>query len=219
MDNKETKIMVGGRIKEFGKQKFKTSRKLAEKLGMTPQTLQQYIAGRSFPGGEIVKNLAELGADIHYIFTGENLYEKLKDEINEEVHTGSYEYPVVENISTGSTVEFFKEDSAEHAAFSYHKKGGCMVLRMKDDIMKPAIEEGDLVLLDSDAILYDGCIAVAKLKSSKQVIGRFRILPADFIDLSPDNFSYKPVTINKNEIDIIMPIVKIQRDVFKTKKK
>ncbi len=132
---------------------------------------------------------------------------------------GGYEYPVVENISTGSTVEFFKEDSTEHTAFSYHKKDGCMVLRMKEDIMKPTIEEGDLLLLDSDAILYDGCIAAAKLKSSKQIIGRFRILPAGFIDLSHDNFSYEPVTINKNEIDIIMPVVKIQRDAFKSKKR
>ncbi len=94
-----------------------------------------------------------------------------------------------------------------------------MVLRMKEDIMKPTIEEGDLVLLDSDTKLYDGCIAAAKLKSGKLVIGRFRMLPSDFIDLSPDNLSYKPVTINKNEIDIIMPIVKIQRDVFKTGKR
>ncbi len=87
MDNKEIKIMVGGRIKEFAKQKFKTSRKLAEKLGMTPQTLQQYIAGRSLPGGEIVRKLAELDADIHYIFTGENFHERIRDELNEEIHT------------------------------------------------------------------------------------------------------------------------------------
>ena len=67
----------------------------------------------ALPGGEIVRKLAELGADIHYIFIEDNLYEKIRDEVNEEIHTGGYEYPIVENISTGSTIELFKEKGAE----------------------------------------------------------------------------------------------------------
>ena len=213
MDHKEIKIGVGKRIREFAKQKFKTSRKLAEKLEMMPQTLQVYISGRALPGGEIVRKMAEIGADIHYIFTGENLFGKIRDEVNREMDSGGYRYPVVEIISTGSTLKFFNGKGAEHVAFNYYKSSGCMVLRIKGDIMKPTLEDGDLVLLDSEAELFDGSIAAAKLNSGKQVIGRLRNLPLDFIDLSPDNFSYEPVIINKNEINIIMPVVRIQRDV------
>ena len=221
MGNEEVKNKIGARIREFAEQKFRTSKSLAEAMGMLPQTLQLYISGRAFPGGEVIKKLAELGADVHYILTGEKLYEKLKDEIKKDMllREGGIEYPVVTYVSAGPTIEFFINEATEKVAFNYHKHNGCMALRVKGDSMSPTIEDGDLVLVDSEAALFDGCIVAARLKTGEQVVKRFRRLPADLLQLTPDNLSYEPLTINKDQIDIILPVVKVQRDVFTSKKK
>ncbi|MBM3713147.1 MAG: helix-turn-helix domain-containing protein [Actinobacteria bacterium] len=213
----ELKDKIGERIKEFAELKFQTQKNLCEALGMMPQTLQQYVSGKTMPGGEVIKKLADLGADIHYLLTGEKLKEKIASDVYREAanKTTGYDFPIVSMLSAGSMVEFFTDEHSEKVAFTYHKKLGCMALRVKGDSMSPTIENGDLVLVDSDARLYDGCIVAARLKSGDQVIKRFRILPHELIQLDSDNFLYDPITLKKEEVELVMPVVKIQREIYK----
>jgi SOS-response transcriptional repressor LexA len=214
----DLKEKIGERIREFAELKFKTLKNLADALGMVPQTLQQYISGKTMPGGEIIKKLADLGADIHYLLTGEKLKEKIaEDAIKESTSKISgYDFPLVSMLSAGSMIEFFTDEHLEKVAFTYYKKLGCSALKVKGDSMSPTIENGDIVLVDSDARLIDGCIVAARLKSGEQVIKRFRVLPHDLIQLDSDNFLYDPITVSREEVELIMPVVKVQREIYKS---
>ncbi|MFZ5946504.1 MAG: S24 family peptidase [Stygiobacter sp.] len=175
---------------------------------MKEQTLQIYFSGKSLPGGELLRKLAKEGADINFILTGERLKEKSDEK------KGGNVYPIVTRLVTGSMIEFFDKDKQKGAAFNYDKKNGCMVLCMNDDSMKPNIENGDMVLLDVDAKIYDGCIVAARLKNGEQMIKRFRKLPHNLIQLVSDNYLFEPITIKMDDVEIIMPVVRIQRNTY-----
>lgn len=212
------KIEIGNRIREFAELKFKTIKALGEALGMSQQNLNAYVNGKATPGANMLKKLSELGADITYILTGVSIKDEVAKKVFKELSNkvSGYDYPIVSTLSAGSMIEFFNDEEIEKVAFSYHKKYGCMALRVRGDSMKPTIENGDVVLVDSDAKIYDGCIVAARLKSGDQLIKRIRFLPHDLIQLDSDNFMYDPITITKEEIELVMPVVKIQRDIYKS---
>lgn len=212
------KIEIGNRIREFAELKFKTIKALGEALGMSQQNLNAYVNGKATPGANMLKKLSELGADVTYILTGISTKDEIAKKVFQELSNkiSGYDYPIVSTLSAGSMIEFFNDEEIEKVAFSYHKKYGCMALRVRGDSMKPTIENGDVVLVDSDAKIYEGCIVAARLKSGDQLIKRIRFLPHDLIQLDSDNFLYDPITITKEEIELVMPVVKIQRDIYKS---
>lgn len=212
------KIEIGNRIREFAELKFKTIKALGKALGMSQQNLNAYVNGKATPGANMLKKLSELGADVTYILTGISTKDEIAKKVFQELSNkiSGYDYPIVSTLSAGSMIEFFNDEEIEKVAFSYHKKYGCMALRVRGDSMKPTIENGDVVLVDSDAKIYDGCIVAARLKSGDQLIKRIRFLPHDLIQLDSDNFLYDPITITKEEIELVMPVVKIQRDIYKS---
>lgn len=215
--SEKLKREIGERIREFAEIKFKTLKNLGEAIGMSQQNLNTYVNGKATPGAKMLKKLSELGADISYILTGISTKEEISKKVFRELSTkvSGYDYPIVSTLSAGSMIEFFNDEITEKVAFSYHKKYGCVALRVRGDSMKPTIENGDIVLVDNDAKIYDGCIVAARLKSGDQLIKRLRFLPQDLVQLDSDNFLYDPITVKKEEIELIMPVVKIQRDIYK----
>jgi SOS-response transcriptional repressor LexA len=211
------KHLIGERIREFAEVKYKSLKELAKALGMMPQTLNQYLNGKAVPGGQLLKKFAELGADITYLLTGEKLKEKITKQTYAELTTNAagYDYPMVSTLSPGSMINFLNDGISEKISFTYHKKFGCIALRFTGDSMMPTIENGDVLLVDSDAQIYDGCVVAAKLKNGKQVVMRYRLLPHELIQLNCDNLHYNPIIVKKEEIELIMPVVKIQRDTYR----
>lgn len=85
--------------------------------------------------------------------------------------------------------------------------------------MLPSIEDGDIVLVDSDAQIYDGCMVAARLKTGMQLIKRYRLLPQELIQLDSDNFLYDPITLKRDELELIMPVVRIHREIYNLARK
>ena len=218
MKNEEerSKKEIGQRIKDFAAEKFSTQKELAARLGMVPQTLQSYTSGKNKVNSEILKQLALMGADVNYILTGKRITDKIREEVIEEIesNTQGYDFPVIEDLKD---VKSTKKKVIEDVSFTYNKKHGCAVVKVKGDYMSPTIEDGDLVLVDNKLPLYDGAIVAAKLKSGEEHIKRYRILPKDLIQLDSDNFVHDPLTMKKSDAEIIAPVVKVQRDVYKKK--
>jgi len=210
---KRNREEIGRRIKLFLKDKYGKIKIGAEKIGVLEQTLQIYFTGRAAPGSEFLRKIAELGADINYILTGKHAIR-----IEDEKRKGGYDYPLVSRLSAGKMIEFFDTGNTEMVGFNYYKKNGCMALLVNGDSMNPTIENGDIVLVDSDANINEGCIVAARLRGGEQLIKRFRRLPEGLIQLDSDNFLYDPITIKADELEIMMPVVRIQRDIYKSKK-
>jgi len=69
---------IGERIRLFAKRKFKTLKKLAEQMDISPQQLQQYISGKREPGSKILIKLLKLGCDINWLLGGREQAESYK---------------------------------------------------------------------------------------------------------------------------------------------
>ena len=69
---------IGERIRLFAKRKFKTLKKLAEAMEISPQQLQQYISGKREPGSRILIKLLRLGCDINWLLGGREQAESYK---------------------------------------------------------------------------------------------------------------------------------------------
>lgn len=63
-------VNIGDRLRIFAKY-IGTSKRLAEMLGMTPQSLNFYLKGKREPGANILKRLLDLGLNINWLLTGE----------------------------------------------------------------------------------------------------------------------------------------------------
>jgi hypothetical protein len=66
------KLEIGLKIKEFAKNKFGSVTALATKIGKKPQYFNTYINGRSYPGGELLAELYELGCDLNWLLKSNN---------------------------------------------------------------------------------------------------------------------------------------------------
>ncbi|MFC2135247.1 helix-turn-helix domain-containing protein [Bacteroidota bacterium] len=69
---------IGERIRLFAKRKYKTLKKLAEAMEMSPQQLQQYISGKREPGSRVLIKLLRLGCDINWLLGGREQAESYK---------------------------------------------------------------------------------------------------------------------------------------------
>lgn len=61
----------GERIKHFASEKFDSQTGLAQKLGMSVQTLSGYANGRNFPSEDFFLAVSKLGCNVHWLLTGE----------------------------------------------------------------------------------------------------------------------------------------------------
>lgn len=126
----------------------------------------------------------------------------------------SNKYPLLSQVfAGGSQAMFIQENIERYEPFSYNKKDNCFVLEVRGDSMKPRIEPNDMVLCDMDKPLANGCIVVVRLRNGNQYIKRYKEINDYQILLYSDNGGYDPMTINRNDIEVIYRVVKIQKSV------
>ena len=78
-------MIIGKRLEIFRESiGIKTAKAFGEMIDMKPGSYQKYISDVSVPGGNILIKLAELGADINYILTGEGYVDKGIERVFEE---------------------------------------------------------------------------------------------------------------------------------------
>lgn len=61
------RIEIGNRLRQFAKVKFGRYESLAKALGMTPQSLNNYLTGKRLPGAELISKLKELGCNTDWL--------------------------------------------------------------------------------------------------------------------------------------------------------
>jgi transcriptional regulator with XRE-family HTH domain len=74
------------RLRQWGKEHFKTMAAFAVALGMNPSNLNDYLSGRTLPGNSLQERLRALGCDIEWLMTGTTLSEKPRIEIRKHYH-------------------------------------------------------------------------------------------------------------------------------------
>lgn len=73
---------MGRRLRLFIEGRGQTIRDFERESGVPYKTLQQYLAGRRYPGGDHLAKMAEIGVDLNWLLTGKvsgELWFKLRD--------------------------------------------------------------------------------------------------------------------------------------------
>lgn len=116
-------------------------------------------------------------------------------------------YPLLSEIQAGVTDTMLRTHTGEFVFFVYKKSEGCFALQIVGDSMKGTFNEGDVILVDINAELANGCIVAIKLKDGRKMVKRYREIGQGYYMLYSDNTSYDPLTIHASEIEAIYRVV------------
>jgi repressor LexA len=133
---------VSQRLREAGIARYGTLAEFARALDMKPQSLNDYLSGKSLPGNKLQTRLRELDIDAEFIMTG-----KTREESADQF--GQITYPIVSHIRAGSGTVSTYEVQAKRMMEgpSDQKYKGALFFEVKGNSMEPRWEEGDLVLV------------------------------------------------------------------------
>lgn len=139
-----------------------------------------------------------------------------RKEVNEYeiINTQLHEYPVLTHVYAGLSPEnILRENIVEYVYLPYHKKSNCFAVKVFGDSMNHSIQEGNLILVDTDRTFNNNDLVVARLKSGKQIIKHYKELNQEFVMFYSSNENYEPLTIAKTEIEAIYRAVGIWKQI------
>jgi SOS-response transcriptional repressor LexA len=193
---------VGSRLREFGESNFKSLSKLAERLGMKPQSLQKYLNGTSIPGGEIIARLIDLGCDINWLFYGDDL--QLRAYRKEILYPQEFKllgripagYADYNDLSEWPEREKLEYDPDTHFFLKVDEEFGYS--------MMPLVSPGDLVLVSMEAKIKSGDLVAAlwdKTKGALKIYNENKDIP-DIIVLNSYNQAVEPIFLKKTKVKL-----------------
>lgn len=189
---------------------------LAEKTGLTQAGIHKLRKGLTEkPNQNTIKRLEEgLSIKIDDRNPEDITYKKLATANQPTTEYTLNKFPLITKVYGGDSMAMFVSDNiSEYVLFPYPKKDRCFVVKVSGNSMNHKIEEGDLVLVDMDKEIINGCIVVARLNSGKQIIKRYRELPGGLSMFYSDNGGFEPLTMQSSEIEAIYRVVKVMKDV------
>jgi len=116
-------------------------------------------------------------------------------------------YPVLSDIKAGITMEVLREHTGQFISLPYEKTENCFVLRVIGDSMNGTVQDGDHVLVDMNADLFNGCVVAVRLRDGRKMIKRYKELTNSVIMFYSDNPQHEPITVEKSEIEAIYRVV------------
>lgn len=158
-DNARMGEGLGGRIRLLRLKAELSQPKLAEKLGVSTNTVNRFEKGHRFPDSNIVTRMGEvLSCDLGWLLTG-------KQDVEKAPFAG---IPVLKawngrelDFTEANLEGFFNAPDGGH---------GDVVFRMRGSAMAPRIYEGELLVISQDSNVHEGD-AVAFL----DMLGGFQI--------------------------------------------
>lgn len=179
------------RIKELRKSYNYTLEKLANKISVAPNTLNQYELERREAPYDILKKLAIIfDTTIDYILGQDNKSENqkhIKIPVLGEIRAGLPTY-ATENI-----IDY------EEIPIEMTRTGEYFGLQVKGDSMSPRIQEGDVVIVRKQDTANSGDICVILVNGNEATLKKIRYLQ-NGIMLIPFNSSYEPLVYTKEQI-------------------
>lgn len=195
---------------------FRTSTYELEKAhGISSATLSYLLTGKTKKPNQTTIQALERALNIRIDDTDiKNIrYIILKGEQSGLINTVLLnEYPLLSHIHAGSTNMIPLEQTIGRVALPYHKTDNVYAIRIEGDSMTGIVDHGEIVLVDCDASLHNGCIVAVKLKNGGQYIKKYS-KQDKFIVLSSNNNNHPPMVIRQDQIDVIYRVVKIVRNV------
>ena len=170
-----------------------TQRELAERIGIAPNTYNQYETGKRQPDIATLQAIArELDVSLDELVGGEMLPPK---------STGGVWIPVLGKVAAGVPISAI-EDILDYEEISLEMASGgeCFALQVKGDSMEPRIRQGDVVIVRQQPDVDSGDVAVVRINGDEAVVKKL-IKGKDSIALVSFNPAYEPRYFSAQEVE------------------
>lgn len=192
--------MEHNRLAELRKQAGLTQQQLAEKLGVTQQTVYYYENGRREMKSSVLIAISKaLGCTVSDLLGIET-----QQGIVRAVKSNGRQLPLVGRIAAGTAREAIGIDGETHdtpeSLWERHRDAFWLVVA--GNSMNRLFAEGTLVLIDPDEEVRNGDVAVVFVNGDDATLKRV-FFEGDVIRLHPESYDpdYRDRTINKNDPD------------------
>ena len=188
----------------------------AEFLGISKNSLSQYLHGANAPGNITAAKIADkCGVDPLWVMgmADERSQDVARFKRTAEAYNRSYasaEYgktvaiPILRRVAAGIPLTSFDETIGyTYIPESMADKGTYFGLKIAGDSMFPTVFDGDVVICREQPDAEDGQVVVALINGNDGVCKRLRKYEDGTIALLSDNGSYKPLYFNSGEVDTV----------------
>lgn len=192
---------IGKRIRKYRKDMKLTQDELAKKLNTSKGTISNYETGYRSPRQDDLFLLAEvLNINIDDLFPS-----------REDNKIDTYNIPVVSKISAGEPIH--AEENIESYIAIPNAKENTFGLIVSGDSMDKEFKDGDIVVVEKDAVVENGQIGVVHINGYNATVKRIKYNDDDII-LIPEsnNNEHVPKIFNRNDhIHIVGRVVGVYK--------
>lgn len=231
------KTMLPERIKTVRQTLKHSQRVMANTLGISLKSWQDYEAGKSIPGGKVFQNICRLGFSGTWLLLGEGpmFHQQLAPLRFQEPVTpygptsgegddasAFYPIPLVESFLDGGDFVFAKNKGP----YAFRKSWLSRIASSPETVvmanipsmsMEPTILNQEIVMLDTERTrVFEGSIYAVAYADS-MVLRRLKLLPDGRIHVTWDNITDdRPFDVDPSELHILGQVVWFSRELIRT---
>lgn len=189
---------IGIRIKELREAKGITQAELAKSIGVSPQTIGHYEAGRVLPPVDVLKRIADFfGVSIDFFFQSKEVEMIATEQGIKKIPI--YSAPVSAGLGVyPDEVYLFGYIQVPHMLADF-------AVRVIGDSMTPVAPEGSILLVKSTIMPLNGDMVVATYDGWVYV--KWYLKQGDKILLISENSKYAPIVVEEKERFIVHGVV------------
>lgn len=170
---------------------------MLEDCDMNKNALYTMQSGGSMPKAENLAKIADyLGCSVDYLLGRTKTDESKLNILDVEF---SYMAPIIGTVKAGFDGIEQEEFIGEEAVYNQKHKG-CVWFVVRGDSMLPDMKEGDLLLVDKNAEIESGDIAVTIYNGEEGTVKKIK-KEKDTIVLIPINSNYEPIIISGKDLN------------------
>ena len=195
-----------------------TQAKVADRLGIKPQSVNQWLMGKSFPKRDILPKLSHLlGTSVTWLLEGkgefpsyyENSLTPVDSDLGREVPLLPLEDIILPDNGRSSS------SSGAHVVIKTHFRCGprARAFTMRDRSMEPRVNPGDIVVIDPDALLEPGDLVAAHIRDIDVIVFRqFSFADGDRRKLTPINLHHRGYEFSAEDWEAQVDIVGVMTE-------
>lgn len=202
------------RLKMAIERSGKAKSALAEHCGVASPAVSRWING-SEPRAETMAKIADfLGVNVKWLMFGEDQPgakvkiegSKFNESDKSRMNPSSRTIPVLGWAHAGDAMHYEEiPPSWQETVPTDCRDQKAFAVRLEGDSMEPKFYEGDILILQPGEEIYNGCLAILKMRSDGYIFRRVEIRP-DCLRLIPLNPQWGVEEISKDEIAWAYPV-------------
>lgn len=206
IDEKETQRIFSNNLKYYLKLKNKTQLDLANAIGVSNTTINNYVKGYNAPRMDKVDKICK------YLGISRSDLIEDKSKAKTQQKTQGLKIPVLGTVAAGIPISAVEDIlDYEEVPQSWESQGEFFGLRIKGDSMETDINDGDTVIVRQQSTANNGDVVIALVNGDDATCKKFEKLDNGIMLIS-NNSKYSPMYFSNEEV-LTKPVVIIGKVV------